>query len=184
MSKMGDPSLQKDLFLWNQVCQTVTPLRNGGGRSLVEKAMGDVGNANRHVIQVVPPSREQKKRTVGIEKGERSAQTEKRHIFDRVVYRKITKGHYPIEAQLDLHGFVQEEAYFFLKQFLKSSQKSGLRYVLVITGKGQSHGSRGILCQFVPYWLSTPVFKHYVHAFEQASHRHGGRGALYVQLRR
>ncbi|WP_375695665.1 Smr/MutS family protein, partial [Bartonella sp. AC66GZZY] len=66
------------------------------------------------------------------------AQAHKICFFDRIVHRKIAKGHYPLEARLDLHGYGQEEAYFLLKKFLQSSQQSGLRYVLVITGKGQS----------------------------------------------
>ncbi|AQX24363.1 Smr domain-containing protein [Bartonella sp. 114] len=82
--------------------------------------------------------------------------------FDHTVHRKIAKGLCRIEARIDLHGLIQDEAYRCLKEFLQSSHRWGLRYVLVITGKGHSHGSNGVLCQFVPYWLSTPVFQYYV----------------------
>jgi len=59
-----------------------------------------------------------------------------------------------------------------------------LRHVLVITGKGSSSGSEGILRQAVPHWFSTPAFRILVSAYEDAARRHGGHGPLYVRLRR
>ena len=61
---------------------------------------------------------------------------------------------------------------------------SGLRYVLVITGKGASFGSEGVLKRAVPAWLSTPPFRALVAATIDAARQHGGAGALYMRLRR
>lgn len=55
---------------------------------------------------------------------------------------------------------------------------------MVITGKGRSLGSEGILRQAVPHWFSTPLFRLLVSAYEDAARHHGGHGALYVRLRR
>ncbi|WP_039964916.1 Smr/MutS family protein [Bartonella birtlesii] len=174
----------RDRLLWERVCRTVTPLHDKLHSSLAKDAE-NIDNKKQHVIPIFLLSQEnQQKQTVVKTEKKASAQAHKIHFFDRVAHRKIAKGHYPIEARLDLHGCMQEEAYFFLKEFLQTSQQNGLRYVLVITGKGRSPGSDGALYKFVPRWLSTPTFRYYVHAFEQAARQHGGDGALYIWLRR
>ncbi|EJF74498.1 Smr/MutS family protein [Bartonella alsatica] len=174
----------QDYLLWEMVCRTTIPLHDKYHSSLT-KEIANINNKKQCVTSIFSLSqRNQQKQTV-IKKGKGAvAQVHKIHCFNRVTYRKIAKGNYPIEARLDLHGCMQEDAYFSLKNFLQSSQENGLRYVLVITGKGQSPGSVGALYKFVPHWLSTPTFCYYVHAFEKAARQHGGEGALYVWLRR
>jgi DNA-nicking Smr family endonuclease len=68
--------------------------------------------------------------------------------------------------------------------------------VLVITGKGKPDGdapssggglfarSRGVLRQVVPMWLAAAELRPHVVGFTTAHARHGGNGALYVQVRR
>ncbi|GAA5104770.1 Smr/MutS family protein [Bartonella jaculi] len=179
-----DPLVPQDRLLWEMVCRTTIPLHDKSHFSIVKDA-ANIDDKKQHVRQISPLIQANKQRLTGVKKEKRTvAQTHEVYFFDRVVHSKIAKGHYPLEARLDLHGYGQEEAYFFLKKFLQSSQQKGLRYVLVITGKGRSHGSDGVLYQFVPYWLSTPAFRYYVHAFEKAARQHGGGGALYIRLRR
>ena len=54
---------------------------------------------------------------------------------------------------------------------------------LVITGKGRSKGSEGILRRMVPIWLNQPELKILVSGWDEASIHHGGAGALYVRLK-
>jgi DNA-nicking Smr family endonuclease len=56
--------------------------------------------------------------------------------------------------------------------------------VLVITGKGESYGSDGVLKRAVPAWFATAPFRALVSGQEAAGRRHGGAGAIYVRLRR
>lgn len=68
--------------------------------------------------------------------------------------------------------------------------------MLVITGKGGEGSSqdalgslmgerqRGVLRRNVPLWLGEPDLGAIVLSFTQAGTRHGGAGALYVQLRK
>ncbi|WP_455477120.1 Smr/MutS family protein [Bartonella sp. B41] len=178
-----NPVVLRDHLLWEMVCRTVVPLHDKLD-TFISESSASVGNKKKSVTQFFSFSQEmQQQSMIAKNKKSVSVQSDKIHFFDRVAHHKIAKGHYPIEARLDLHGCVQTEAYFFLKNFLRSSQHRGLRYVLVITGKGRSRGSDGVLREFVPRWLSTPNFRYYVHAFEKASHRHGGSGALYIRLR-
>lgn len=106
------------------------------------------------------------------------------HDIDRPTIRKIAKGRVEIQARIDLHGMRQREAHDLLYSFLADAWHRGLRFVLVITGKGASSGSEGILKQAVPHWFSTPLFRIYVSAYEDAVRHHGGHGALYVRLRK
>ncbi|KEC56170.1 Smr/MutS family protein [Bartonella koehlerae] len=186
-----NPLVSQDRFLWEKVCRTTIPLHKKHYSSFakgivnVAKNAAKIDNKKQYITQILPWSQTNIQPLTEVKREKKAiAQTHKIHFFDRVIYRKIAKGHYSIEARLDLHGCMQEEAYFFLKKFLQSSQQNGLRYVLVITGKGRSLGSNGVLYQFVPHWLSTPAFRYYVHAFEQAARQHGGDGALYIRLRR
>ncbi|WP_375638834.1 Smr/MutS family protein [Bartonella sp. MF74HXZ] len=174
----------QDRLLWEMVCRTITPL-HGKRLSSASETIANINDKKQPVTQISSLSQENQQPSTIIKREKRAVtQVQKIHFFDHVAHRKISQGRYPLEARLDLHGYMQEEAYFFLKKFLQSSQQRGLRYVLVITGKGRSVGSDGALYRFVPYWLSTPAFRYYVHAFEQAARQHGGEGALYVWLRR
>ena len=82
-----------------------------------------------------------------------------RHIIDRPTLDKLAKGRLPIEGRVDLHGMSQDEAYFLLHSFLQRAHAGGMRYVLVITGKGSSSGGDGMLRRAVPAWLATPPFR-------------------------
>jgi DNA-nicking Smr family endonuclease len=106
------------------------------------------------------------------------------HALDQTTRRKLSKGRLAIDARIDLHGLQQSEAYGLLLSFLHRAFAAELRYVLVITGKGASLGSEGVLRRAVPAWLGTPSFRGLVSGYEDASRNHGGSGALYVRLRR
>lgn len=96
------------------------------------------------------------------------------------VVRKLRRGHWALQAQLDLHGLRRDAAREALGQFIHDSQRRGLRCVRVIHGKG--HGSPGrepVLKGRVRRWL---VQKNEVLAFVQARASDGGAGALMVLL--
>jgi DNA-nicking Smr family endonuclease len=94
------------------------------------------------------------------------------------VVRKLRRGHWALQAQLDLHG--RDAAREALGQFINESARRGLRCVRVVHGKG--HGSPGrepVLKGRVRRWL---VQKNEVLAFVQARASDGGAGALIVLL--
>jgi DNA-nicking Smr family endonuclease len=101
--------------------------------------------------------------------------------------QKLARGHAAVEARIDLHGMTQGEAHGALQRLLHRSQANGAKFVLVITGKGLPHasrGERGVLRRQVPLWLALPEFRRYVLGFDVAATAHGGEGALYVRLRK
>lgn len=109
---------------------------------------------------------------------------QKPHPIEKPVIRKLARGRLPIDGRIDLHGLSQSEAHNLLFGFLARAHERGLRHVLVITGKGASHGSQGVLKRVVPDWLTKPEFRFLISGYEDAARSHGGEGALYIRLRR
>ena len=97
------------------------------------------------------------------------------------VMRKLRRGHWTIQQQLDLHGLRREEAREALAEFLRLAAKRGWRCVRIIHGKGLgSINKEPVLKSKVRNWL---VQKEEVLAFCQATAAEGGSGALLVLLK-
>ncbi|MDB5760795.1 MAG: hypothetical protein JWM30_4084 [Burkholderia sp.] len=95
--------------------------------------------------------------------------------------RKLRRGHWVTQAQLDLHGMRTDEAREALAEFLRSAGRRGLRCVRVIHGKGLGSVNREpVLKKKVRNWL---VQKEEVLAFCQARAADGGAGAVMVLLK-
>ncbi|MFZ3081332.1 Smr/MutS family protein [Rhodoferax ferrireducens] len=96
------------------------------------------------------------------------------------VTRKLRRGDWSIQRQLDLHGLRRDDAREVLSLFIREAHKHGIRCVRVIHGKGLgSPGKAPILKSRVHSWL---VQKTEVLAFVQAKPADGGAGALVVLL--
>lgn len=110
--------------------------------------------------------------------------------LERNERRRLQRGDILIEERLDLHGLTQATAHHRLLTFLHGAQQRGVRFVIVITGKGRGEevleepSGRGVLKRAVPLWLCEAEFRALVAAVSPASRHHGGEGALYLRLRR
>jgi DNA-nicking Smr family endonuclease len=97
------------------------------------------------------------------------------------VLRRLRRGLYPIEDELDLHGLNQSAARDQLAEFLAFNCDAGHRCVRIIHGKGYRSGARGPLLKIaVDAWLRRHSD---VMAFSSARAIDGGTGAVYVLLR-
>jgi DNA-nicking Smr family endonuclease len=97
------------------------------------------------------------------------------------VTRKLRKGHWSIQREIDLHGLRREEAREALAGFIREAHRQGLRCVRVVHGKGLgSPGKTPVLKGKVQSWL---VQKQEVLAFVQARADEGGAGAVVVLLK-
>jgi DNA-nicking Smr family endonuclease len=97
------------------------------------------------------------------------------------VTRKLRKGHWSIQREIDLHGFRREDARQALSAFIREAHRHGVRCVRVVHGKGLgSPGKTPVLKAKVQGWL---VQKKEVLAFVQARGDEGGAGALVVLLK-
>ncbi len=97
------------------------------------------------------------------------------------VARKLRRGHWSIQSEIDLHGLRREDAREALSAFLRDAMRQGLRCVRVVHGKGLgSPGKTPVLKGKVHGWL---VQKNEVLAFVQARADEGGAGAVVVLLK-
>ncbi len=167
--RSGKKLSDEDRVLWSLVARSAQPLK--GRKAVAEPPLPANAPPAEPVSQAAaaPPAPPPKRQHVS-------------HALDRPTLDKLAKGRLPIEGRVDLHGMSQSEAHGLLLSFLQRAHAGGVRYVLVITGKG--YAGEGVLRRQVPAWLSTPPFRALVSSHDHAARGHGGAGALYVRLRR
>lgn len=96
--------------------------------------------------------------------------------------RKLRRGQLPIEACLDLHGLILPEAKQALIDFLNECLTNNMRHVIIVHGKGMhSAEQKATLKSALNSWLRQIAE---VLAFCSAKPQDGGRGAVYVLLKR
>lgn len=98
----------------------------------------------------------------------------------RRTFRKLARGGFSVQSELDLHGMSAVEAGVALRGFVNDCCLRGLTCVRIIHGKGRGSGARG------------PILKRQVDAslrrwdavlaFVSARQVDGGTGAVYVLL--
>ena len=171
---------QEDQALWAHVTCNVTPL--SGRKASFPNSSGQKDSDRK------PPFVEGAHRSIQLPKT-----TAQRRLYshgqapglDKRTQMRLKRGQVAIEGRLDLHGMNQAEAYSRLSRFLEVARNNGSRTVLVITGKGlRRDGQIGVLRSTVPRWLNEPPLRDWIKAFDHASPRDGGKGALYILLRR
>jgi DNA-nicking Smr family endonuclease len=98
------------------------------------------------------------------------------------IVRRLRRGRWAVQAEIDLHGLGRQAAHDALREFIAGSVLRSLRCVRVIHGKGHGSGTRGpVIKRLVDHWLRrmAPVV-----AFASARPVDGGTGAVYVLLAR
>lgn len=104
-----------------------------------------------------------------------------RPSIGRRTMRKLARGNFAVQAEIDLHGMTVQEARPRLAEFIEQSARSGKRCVRVVHGKGLGSGQRGpVLKPSVNRWLRRWDS---VLAFVSTRQVDGGTGAIYVLLR-
>jgi DNA-nicking Smr family endonuclease len=105
--------------------------------------------------------------------------------LDGNVVRKLRRGEFSVQADLDLHGLFKDDAKSELEAFLVKSRQQGKRCVLVVTGRGlHSKDQVPVLKDALKRWMTLERFARHVLAFSTARPHDGGSGAVYVLLRR
>jgi len=94
--------------------------------------------------------------------------------------KKLHKGHFGLDAEIDLHGLNSNEAKRQLLHFLHGSVEQGCRCVHIVHGKGyRSEGNHPVLKNNLNLWLRQ---HRDVQAFCSAPPKDGGTGAVFVLL--
>ena len=180
-----------DFDLWLEATKTIKPLRARAARQPpVAPSSAPLPSAKKHLTSPsvphlhVPSPLHKPPPITGL---------------DRRTTQRLTRGQVDIERRIDLHGTGIEMARVNLLAFLRDAQATGVRNVLVITGKGDSPFSRhtlhgaghfhaperaGRLRRLVTEWFHEAEFRTVVSGFQPAHPKHGGGGAYYVRVRR
>ena len=117
-----------------------------------------------------------------IEHGSGGALRFHRQHVGRRTMRKLTRGGYSVQAEIDLHGMTLAEAKPRLRDFIQYSAQQDHLCVRIVHGKGLGSGDRGpVLKSAVNSWLRRWDS---VLAFVSTRQVDGGTGAVYVLLRR
>jgi len=196
MSKAGQRSgrsgrlvTSDEAELWEQATRAAVPLKGKPRVAAAASPQEAAANA------AAPLGRGSKPRPEATPK-RRAAGAAAIDVLDRRQARRIVAGKTDIDGRLDLHGLYQAEAHARLRTFLQRAYASGLKTVLVITGKGREEDrsdpmgtamgerQRGVLRRSVPLWLAQPDLSPIVLSYGAAGTRHGGAGAFYVRLRK
>ena len=97
------------------------------------------------------------------------------------VLKKLRKGFFGLDAEIDLHGLTSNSAQQQLLQFLHDCTYNGCRCIHIIHGKGyRSTDQYPVLKNNLNLWLRR---HQQVLAFCSASPKDGGTGAIFVLLR-
>ena len=103
------------------------------------------------------------------------------HVHPEVA-RRLHQGHYSIQAFVDLHGLLVEDAREALEKFLKWAITAGKTGVLIVHGRGLSSPDEPVLKKKVVEWLTRGSWRKWVMAYASARACDGGAGATYVLL--
>jgi DNA-nicking Smr family endonuclease len=101
--------------------------------------------------------------------------------LSRQTLRRLRRGEWLIQAELDLHGLTKVEAKIELSEFLHECKRRGVRCARIIHGKGlRSPNREPVLKHHVRHWLAQ---REEILAFVTARPVDGGGGAIVVLLR-
>ena len=96
------------------------------------------------------------------------------------VLRKLRRGQYRVQAEIDLHGLTVPEAKEELRAFLAHALERHIRCVRIVHGKGLRSGHRGPVLKGAVSSVLRRVGP--VLAYVSARQVDGGTGAVYVLL--
>jgi DNA-nicking Smr family endonuclease len=101
--------------------------------------------------------------------------------FSPQTLRKLRRGYWVVQQELDLHGLTVAEARTELVAFLRLCTRRGWRCVRIVHGKGlRSPNREPVLKRHVAHWL---VQREEILAYCQAPRADGGSGAVLVLLK-
>jgi DNA-nicking Smr family endonuclease len=97
------------------------------------------------------------------------------------ILSKLRRGHWVIQAKIDLHGLISDEARLYVSTFISDCKKRGIRCVRIVHGKGLGSRNREpVLKHKLRGWL---MQKDEVIAYAEAKKQDGGSGAVIVLLK-
>jgi DNA-nicking Smr family endonuclease len=161
--------------LWAEVAATIRPLSREPLKPPVNAAEARPRPARRAPVRPAPAKIEQKHPAAPP------------GTLDSGWDRRLRTGSVEPDRVLDLHGHSLDQAWAAIDRGLEAAIRSGERVVLLVTGHarpGAPRVVRGNIRAADHDWLVVSRHAPRIAAVRGAHRRHGGRGSLYIILRR
>lgn len=95
--------------------------------------------------------------------------------------RRLKNGNFTLEAQLDLHGQTKIEAEIAIERFIQQALACQMRFIRIVHGKGYNSQSDLPVLKNLCFRMLKEMED--IVAFCSAAEKHGGTGAINIQLR-
>lgn len=106
------------------------------------------------------------------------------HPKGKFLLDKLHRGHYTIDANLDLHGLNLRDARGLFETFFTNCLRRSFGCVRIVHGRGHhSKDGEPVLKENLQRWLRSRRFGRHVVAYASAQLHDGGCGATYVLLK-
>jgi DNA-nicking Smr family endonuclease len=172
---------EEDLKLFREAVQDVKPLTQGEATAARRQRQRPApqarfSRADRHAVLM---------ESLSAESGDPELAAGDELVYHRdgvqtAVLRKLRRGQYRVQAEIDLHGLTVAEAKGVLRDFLAEALHRQFRCVRIIHGKGLRSGHKGPVLKGAVSSVLRRVGA--VVAYVSARQVDGGTGAVYVLL--
>jgi DNA-nicking Smr family endonuclease len=179
MKKTSDIS-KEDSMLFRDTVGNITPLKQSNVVHNKSKPSSTSIRSHEEEHPVVPALFDSEYEENSLERGDEMFFS--RPGLQKQTIRKLRRGQFNIEDELDLHGLTVDMARNELTNFLADCQEHSLRCIRIIHGKGiGSENKKPIIKNKVNNWLRQRAD---VLAFCSTQPADGGTGAVYCLLKR
>jgi len=175
--------------IWSKLAQSVRPLE----KRRPERSVAAGAEERAVDLPLVSPPRKVKGRIPAIPAPKAVLPPPRTPVamLDDAWERRITGGTIVPEMSVDLHGHTLAAAHSRLNQMLGMAIARGVRVLLVVTGNPRpapanphEPRTRGAIRSEIGDWLALSGHADAIASVRTAHPRHGGKGALYIILRR
>jgi DNA-nicking Smr family endonuclease len=176
------PELEEELF--KKAMEGVTPVSGGKYIERIFQCELPEGTRDKEDTEVLEKLRDLVKYGMGFNVADTPEYIEGTgYNVHPSVAKRLHRGEYSIQAFVDLHGLLAEEAREVFERFLKWAVTTGKTGVLIVHGRGLSSPSEPVLKKKVVEWVTHGPWRKWVAAYSSARICDGGAGATYVLLR-
>jgi DNA-nicking Smr family endonuclease len=179
MSKKDSAHGEDEMALFYTAMRDVAPLPSSDKVTLSSSKTPPVPRKKNHQEQATAEDALSDHIAMEIEAGDEWSYL--RPSMSRQTLRRLRRGYWGIQENLDLHGFTRDEARQELSAFLDACVQEKYRCIRVIHGKGLSSKNREPVLKIrIGNWL---IQRADVLAFCQAKPEDGGGGAILILLK-